>query len=129
MLHFVIPVEEMDMKAFAEIWINSEEEKEDKSSGGAVKNNTHMLIVFDIESIGQFEMELFVKEKEISMALMCPEDYYGYFKDTGSTFSECIEFSEYKFKDIRIDKLEHSRSLIEVFKTLPYKRTGVNVTI
>lgn len=129
MLHFVIPVEEMDMKAFAEIWINSEEENENKSSGGAVKNNTHMLIVFDIEGIGQFEMELFVREKEISMALMCPEDYYEYFKDTNKSFSECISFSEYKFKDIRIDKLEHSRSLIEVFKTLPYKRTGVNVTI
>lgn len=130
MLHFVIPVEDMDMKAFAEIWINSEEDKNSsKSSGGAVKNNTHMLIVFDVESIGQFEMELFVADKDISMSLMCPEDYYQYFKDTGKGFSECIGFSEYRFKDIRIDKLEHSRSLIEVFKTLPYKRTGVNVTI
>ncbi len=129
LLHFVIPVEDMDMKAFAEIWINSEEDEETKKSNGAVKNNTHMLIVFDIESIGQFEMELFVSGKDISMSLLCPEEHYEHFKDINRSFSECIRFSEYRFKDIRIDKCTHSRSLIEVFKTLPYKRTGVNVTI
>lgn len=129
LLHFVIPVEDMDIKAFAEIWINAEEEEEKKSSGGSVRNNTHMLIVFDIEGIGQFEMELFVRDKDISMSLLCPEEYYDDFKDTSKGFNECISFSEYRIKDIRVDKREHQRSLIEVFKTLPYKRTGVNVKI
>ena len=55
LLHFVIPVEYMDMRAFAEIWINTEEENSQNS--GEIKKNTHMLIVFDIESIGQFELE------------------------------------------------------------------------
>lgn len=129
LLHFVIPVEDMDMRAFAEIWINTEEEKGKKSSKGSIRNNTHMLIVFDIEGIGQFEMELFVQDKNISMSLLCPSDYYEDFQDIGKSFSQCISFSEYKFKDIRVDKREHQRSLIEVFKTLPYKRTGVNVRI
>ena len=88
-----------------------------------------MLIVFDIEGIGQFEMELFVRDKDISMSLLCPKEYYDDFKDTSKSFNECISFSEYRFKDIRVDKREHQRSLIEVFKTLPYKRTGVNVKI
>ncbi len=129
LLHFVIPLEEMDMRAFAEIWINNEEEEDEKKKNSGIKSNTHMLIVFDIESIGQFEMELFVSGKDISMSLLCPEEYYEYYKDINKSFSECIKFSEYRFKDIRIDKTHGSRSLIEVFKSLPYKRTGVNVRI
>lgn len=31
--------------------------------------------------------------------------------------------------DAKVEKLEHIRSLMDVFKTLPYRRTGVDVKI
>ena len=40
-----------------------------------------------------------------------------------------IDTSEYKIKILTIDKLIETRSLIQVFKSLPERRQGVNVTI
>ena len=31
--------------------------------------------------------------------------------------------------EAKVEKLEHIRSLMDVFKTLPYRRTGVDVKI
>ena len=35
----------------------------------------------------------------------------------------------YQMSDAKVEKLEHIRSLMDVFKTLPYRRTGVDVKI
>jgi len=58
------------MKSFAEIWINpngSEDERNSSERSG--KRNIHMLIVFDIEGIGQFEAELNVLDQTIDFSL------------------------------------------------------------
>jgi hypothetical protein len=41
----------------------------------------------------------------------------------------CIRSTEYEFGEIRFDKLERQRSLMDVFRSLPYKRTGVDVRV
>lgn len=130
LLHFVIPVQYEDIRSFAEIWVNpngSEDERENQ--GQAAKRNIHMLIVFDIEGIGQFEAELFASEKKLDFSLFCPPAYADEFAKMSSRFAKCIEGSAYRFGTIKIDKLERPRSLMDVFKSLPYKRTGVNVKV
>ena len=130
LLHFVIPVQYEDIRSFAEIWVNpngSEDERENQ--GQAAKRNIHMLIVFDIEGIGQFEAELFVSDKNLDFSLFCPPAYTDTFSKMSNRFAKCIEGSSYRFGTIKIDKLERPRSLMDVFKSLPYKRTGVNVKI
>jgi hypothetical protein len=88
-----------------------------------------MLLVFDIETVGQFELEIFSRDKNLELSLLCPENYTDIFMEASSSFRECVKFSEYSIKEIKIGKLEKSRSLVQVFKTLPYKRTGINVKI
>jgi len=41
----------------------------------------------------------------------------------------CAGKTGYRFGEIRVDRLDRPRSLMDVFKSLPYKRTGVDVTI
>ena len=98
---------------------------------GAYSNNQciHMLIVFDIEGVGQFETELFVEDKKIKLNLLCPPSHVETFSKIKEDFAQCISFSEYYFEKITVDKLESTRSLLEVFKSLPYKRTGIDVKI
>ncbi|WP_101909400.1 antitoxin [Marasmitruncus massiliensis] len=130
LLHFVIPVQYDQMKSFAEIWINpngSEDERNSSERSG--KRNIHMLIVFDIEGIGQFEAELNVLDQTIDFSLFCPPAYVSEFSGMKDRFVKCISASSYQFGTIAIDKLERPRSLMDVFKSLPYKRTGVNVKI
>ncbi|MEM1485284.1 antitoxin [Oscillospiraceae bacterium PP1C4] len=129
LLHFVIPVQFMDMKSFAEIWINPNETEEGDTGKEGTKNKIHMLIVFDIEGIGQFEAELYVMDQSIDLQLFCPPDYLKEFSDISSQFVKSIAGSRYRFEHIKIDGLERPRSLMDTFKFLPYKRTGVDVKV
>lgn len=130
LLHFVIPVQYQQMKSFAEIWINPNSEDEEQAEAkNPNQRRIHMLIVFDIEGIGQFEAELMTVDEKLNFSLFCPPAYADVFAKMSNRFNKCIEGSPYHFGTIVIDKLEHPRSLMDVFKSLPYKRTGVNVKV
>ena len=128
LLHFIIPVEFVGMKSFAEIWIDPNDES-GKNKKGEPDSQTHILVVFDIEGIGSFESEMFVKGNKIFLSLMCPETYLKDFEHISKTLPSITTGLDYEFAEIRISKLEGTRSLMEVFKDLPYRRTGIDVTI
>ena len=44
-------------------------------------------------------------------------------------FRKCAGQTGYRLGDVRVERLERSRSLMDVFRSLPYKRTGVDVKI
>jgi len=129
LLHFVIPVQFEGIRSFAELWIDPNSgEKTDLSKDG-FSENVHMLIVFDIEGIGQFEAELFLVRQMIRFTLLCPPAYLTEFLEAKPRFVKALAGSSYRFSEISIAKLDQVRSLMEVFKSLPYRRTGVNVKI
>lgn len=130
LLHYVVPVQVDFMKAFAEIWINpngQEDEPEEKRSGG---RDLHMLLVFDVEGMGRFEAELYVRGKVIDLSLHCPAAYvWVYDRAIRNGVASAVAGLSYQFGEISVTKLERTRSLMDVFKSLPHKRTGVNVKI
>lgn len=129
LLHYVIPVLYDNTKAFAEIWINPNGQEDEKKENNG-ERNLHILTVFDLEGIGRFEAELFIRDKEIDFSLFCPPAYATTFESLLSgKLSQSIAGLPYHFGNINITKLEKNRSLMDVFKFLPYKRTGVNVKI
>lgn len=125
LLHYIIPIDNGENKAFGEMWINPDEE----SSAGADERTIHMLLVFDIENTGRFETELFVRGRQIDLSIMYPPLLEGRVGNLSSELKKCISFSDYTFSNIQTGKLERTRSLVEVFPTLPKKRTGINVRI
>ncbi|MGN0612705.1 MAG: hypothetical protein ACI4JB_02280 [Porcipelethomonas sp.] len=135
LLHFVIPIDDGIFRAFGEMWINPDEEenkktnKDSRSSSGERERMIHMLLVFDVPDVGRFETELYVRDKKINMSLFCPPVMEGKMGGLVSDLKKCISFSKYSFDSIKVEKLEKTRSLVEVFPTLPQKRTGINVRI
>ena len=127
LLHYVIPVQYEDIQASAEMWINPDggEDLDEPTD----KKYTHMLVVFEIADIGKFEAELFVQDKNIDLSLLCPEQYTDFYKTAMKDLRKDLSFSEYKLKKLDVETLKEPRSLIEVFKSLPQRRLGVNVTI
>lgn len=128
LLHFVIPVEYMDIKSFAEIWINPNEENDNKNENSN-ERIIHMLLSFEIEGIGEFEVELNVKGSGIILSMFCPTEYVKAFSTIGNNISKAIVDSSYKIDNFKVAEMKRQRSLMEVFKTLPYRRTGVDVKI
>ncbi|MGD9559151.1 MAG: antitoxin, partial [Oscillospiraceae bacterium] len=130
LLHYIVPVEYMDLQAFAEIWIDPnapppDEGKKNAEAGGA----THMLLVFDVDGIGRFETELYVVGKRIALNLLCPPAYTEAFKGIGAAIRQAVASTGYSFESINIDRLERTHSLMEVFRDLPHKRMGIDVKI
>lgn len=127
LLHFIIPVQEGETKAFAEMWIDPDANNDPPDKENR-ERQVHMLIVFDVTGIGRLEAELFLRGKNIALSLFCPQDYVRQFSQLSNTVSRAMMATDYRVTDVKVDKLERERSLMEVFKTLPHKRTGVNVT-
>ena len=130
LLHYVVPVQYQDTQAFAEIWINPHGSEDDREHrGGAGEDAVHMLLVFDVGGIGHFELELYVQQNTVVFSLLCPPAYVGAYRGMERDLRRCIRETEYQFGEIRFDKLERPRSLMDVFRSLPYKRTGVDVRV
>lgn len=126
LLHYVVPVEFMGAKAFAEIWLDPDNGQE---SGESAQSQNHMLMVFEIEGIGSFEAELFVVGKKLTLSILCPERYLNEFKVLTAKLPNIINANGYVADEVRVDSLQSPRSLMDVFKDLPYKRTGIDVKI
>ncbi len=129
LLHCVLPIQYLDMHSFAEIWINPNGEEDDRENPKSGKQSIHMLLSFDIEGIGRFELELFVREKVINFSLYCPPAYVSSFAQIQDSLYSCTGQTGYQIGELRVERLERPRSLMDVFRSLPYKRMGVDVKI
>ncbi len=127
LLHFVLPVLFDNTRAFAEIWINPQSDEKDMPEGAG--EGKHFLLVIDIETMGRFEAEIFVYDKTVDFHLYCPSGYGTKFESMITELSKDLVGIDYKLGRTKLDNLERPRSLMEVFKSLPYKRMGVDVKI
>ncbi len=132
LLHFIIPVLQDNIQAFAEIWINPQSDEKDMPEG--VKEGKHFLLVIDVESIGRFEVELFAYNrttgvKAVDVKLLCPPEYEKPYTDMMKELSGTFEGLNYRLGKTSVEPLDHSRSLMEVFKSLPFNRVGVYVRV
>lgn len=127
LLHFIIPSIHDNMKAFAEIWINTQSDEKDMPGG--IEKGIHFMIVIDADGVGRFEVEFFVHNNIIDLDIYCPKGLQDQYSSMTSTLPKLLSDSPYKIGKTKVEPLSHSRSLMEVFKSLPYKRVGVDVTI
>lgn len=130
LLHFVIPAYMDDIKAFAEIWVNPYDD-ENGAQGVEAGRRIHILMVVDVEMLGRFEAELKVRDSIIDLSLHCPDGWENRFTGMLAELPAKIRNLDtpYRVGRIAIETLDHSRSLMEVFKTLPYKRMGVDIRV
>lgn len=129
LLHFVIPVEYQGMKAFSELWIDPKDEGGGQEQDRERDDHVHVLITFDIPGIGQMEAEFKVAGREMQFYLYCPESYTSVFGRLAPDFRKIMEEYGYHAAEVEVSGLDHVRSLMDVFKNLPYRRTGVDVKI
>ena len=127
LLHFILPVQYDEMRAFAEIWINPESDEKDMPD--EVSSGMHILMVIDVDSIGRYEAEFFVYNKTIDFLLFCPKGYEAGYDELMRSMQKILYGTEYRIGKTQVAELEKTRSLMDVFKSLPYRRVGVDVKV
>ena len=131
LLHYIIPSHLGDIRSFAEMWINPQSDEHDFPEGSHKGKGIHFLMVMDIDGVGRFEVEFFANErnKSIDLNLYCPSGLESKFTTMVKSLPQLLYNSEYKLGKAKVDTLKEPRSLMDVFKSLPYRRVGVDVTV
>lgn len=130
LLHFIIPVEYDDVSAFAEMWIDPDEDDGSSGKGGSSSSrNIHMYIVFDIDELGKMETEFYIRDRDITLSVYCPEEFVDYISDIASDLRKCASATDYRITEVNVMKSRGERSLVDVFDGLSVKRSGINVRI
>lgn len=127
LLHFIVPVLQGEVRAFAEIWINPESDERDMPEG--VGPGRHFLMVIDVDSVGRFEAEFFVYGQTVDFSLYCPAEYEKEYGRMIKALPKALAGMPYRLGKTHVKPLVRSRSLMDVFKSLPRKRMGVDVRI
>lgn len=129
LLHFVLPLQYENIQSFMEFWVNPNGEEDEYWNMTEGEKKIHMLMVFDIGSLGRFELELFVKDRSMDVSLFCPKAHTRAFEAAAEDIRRSIRGLDFQVGQMRVENLERPRSLMEVFRSLPFKRTGVDVKV
>lgn len=129
LLHYIVPIQQDGLKSFMEMWINPNGEQDSPERSGGFKDNYHFFLVFDVGRLGRFNMDVYIRDKTVDYSLFCPPPFTYFFASTTGEIGKLLNSMGYKSGDVRVADLERDRSLMEVFRSLPYRRTGVDVKI
>jgi len=127
LLHFILPLFDGGLRAFAEVWIN--QESGDSGTAAGAETSLHFLMVIDIETIGRFEAEFIIHDKTIDFTLYTPPECEDSYRGVIEALPGILSRTEYRAGRTALKSMDRTRSLMDVFKSLPYKRVGVDVKI
>ncbi len=131
LLHHFVPLDAFGMRAFGELWIDPHADEADgkiKRGKGdtSAARGTHMFLCFDVEDEGYFELELFEKNRNISVMLLCPENKAADYASIRSTIPKIAASVGYRAESTIVDTLHKRRSVDNVFPKLAERRMGLN---
>ena len=126
LLHYVLPVQIEDLRAFGELWVdnNASENASDNE-----ENSNHIFINIDVENIGIFELELFSQNNNLHVSLFCPKDFVKNFSNIKNVVEQIATQSGYTLKSTKVEPLIKVRTLVDVFPRIAERRAGLNVKI
>ncbi len=131
LIHIFAPLDAFGMRAFAEIWAdrNSERLIGGKGKDGEDGDTSHIFMCFDMENVGYFELELYAKNTNLSVMLLCPEGLEQKFSSLKTAVPRIAAASGYTVGTTIVDTLYQKRNLSTVFPKLNESRGNFNVKI
>lgn len=134
LIHQFVPLDAFGIRAFGELWVDPKAEEliENKKKGsgkGDDEAGSHMLLCFDIEDTGYFELEIYEKDKNMTVMLLCPERMENAFAPIRETIPKIAEANGYHVSAALVEGLKEKRSLDQVFPKLGSQRSGLNVKV
>ncbi len=124
LLHYLMPMQVEDTRAFGELWVDGYSGKDDDG-----ERENKLFLSFSIENIGDFELEILEKKKELSVLLLCPPQIVKSFSKFKETASKIAAANGFYLKSASAAALKERRNLVDVFPKIKEKRAGFNVTV
>lgn len=125
LLHFLVPLDIDGMKAFGELWADPDAGRDPETGS----EDSHLFLCFEIEEAGYFELELYAREKSVSVALMCPAGTERHYMPIKEAVPAIAEACGYNAERMTVAPLKKRRDLTNVFPKLNERRNSLNVRI
>ncbi|MGL5978345.1 MAG: hypothetical protein ACRCZJ_05085 [Erysipelotrichaceae bacterium] len=124
LMHFILPLDFQGLQAFGELWIDPNPED------AALKEKSdayQMLLAIEVDRLGHFELDVQVVGKQLRVRLFTPLVLQPHFEKNAKALRDILVRSPYRLEAFEVLGIEKPRTLMEVFKRLPSRRSGVSV--
>ena len=123
--HFLIPLEMDGRKLFSELWVDADaEEKNGKGRGGKCMK---LLFKIDVEKLGLFDVILTSRDREVEVAIACPEKAAPFSREIEKTVSHILTRNDLTPTGIVVRRMERPVTLTEVFPKIFEGMNSINV--
>ena len=124
--HFLIPLEMDGRKLFSELWVDADAEEK---NGGRSQGGKCMKFLFkiDVEKLGLFDVILTSRDKEVEVAVACPERAAPFSREIERTVSRILTRNDLTPTGISVRKMERPVTLTQVFPKIFEGKNSVNV--
>lgn len=127
LLHMVLPLDYNGTKMFTEMWVDPDAEE----SGGTddTERAVKMLIKFEIETVGFFDLYLIYKNGKVDMQLDYPDTLPANKQEIRENLNQIMARNGLSFSSLVLEKGVPPIPLTEAFPKLLEKRGTINVKI
>ena len=123
--HFLLPLEMDGRRLFSELWVDAD--AEDKSGKGRGGKCMRFLFKIDVEKLGLFDVILTSRDREVEVAIACPEKAALFSREIEKTVSQILTRNELTPTGIVVRRMERPVTLTEVFPKIFEGMNSINV--
>lgn len=125
--HLMLPVNLMGQMMFSEIWIDPNQQR--KNENGSITEAKKLLIKFDIQDLGFFDLIIVMENKNIDLQMYFPDALRGKEKMLQKDIGELIEKNGLQLRTALFTKAIKPKKISEVFPQIYERKNAINVKI
>lgn len=125
LLHVLLPFRYEDKDVMSEMWVDPDAERDEENGERRIK----MLLRFDIQSLGQFELALAMQARNVDMQLYVPERLMGNMSSIQEHVTKILKDNGLGLKKLLVKEKAEDLKLEEVFGEIRRKESTINVRI
>jgi len=126
--HFMIPIEMDGRMLFSELWVDPDEEQDNKS-GGKDDVTQKFLVKMDVQSLGLFDVVFTNRKLEVDMNIACPDSVAPFSKMIENDITNILLSNGLTPSSVSVRRMERPVALTEVFPKLFEGKNGIDVKV
>lgn len=127
MLHMMLPIEYEGAKLFSEIWVDPD--AENSQSGSTKERAVKLLVKFEIQDVGFFDLYLYYKNGKVEMQLDYPEGLQVEQRQIREQMNQIMARNGLSFSSLVLEQGMPPIPLFEAFPKLLERKNTINVKI
>ena len=125
LMHLLIPFQYQGKDVMSEMWLDPDADRELEDEERKIK----MLLRFDIQSLGKFEMVMALQGRQVDMRLYVPESLTGEKDSIQEHITGILKKNNLGLDRLLVEKKTKDVRVEEVFREIRQKERTINVRI